>query len=166
MNLLRHALLATLVAACAGNAADRQLLSSKPTADMLSCARQPGHCGFTASEMAAEFVRRGTLDELLKSGQSCERAPVNVLASLPLDDLQCTDRTAVIELLGRCKHSGSASLLIDQLDTGCLTTAGSALNSLKSIFPGSPAEFRSREEAKKYFRARRRTQKQARQTDP
>ncbi len=61
---------------------------------------------------------------------------------------------STVRLFGKYQYRPAISHLIESIDAASVNVAASAVESLQLLFPGSPSEFKSAAEAKKYFRER------------
>jgi len=65
---------------------------------------------------------------------------------------------STVQLFGKYRYRPAISHLIESIDAASVNVAAAAVESLQLLFPGSPSEFKSVAEAKKYFRERARRQ--------
>jgi hypothetical protein len=65
---------------------------------------------------------------------------------------------STVRLFGRYGYRPATNHLIESIDAASVNVAAAAVESLRLLFPGSPSEFKSAAEAKKYFRERVRRQ--------
>lgn len=61
---------------------------------------------------------------------------------------------STVQLFGKYRYRPAISHLIESIDAASVNVAAAAVESLQLLFPGSPSEFKSAAEAKKYFRER------------